>query len=147
MRFANTLKYNITVKRSFYAAAFVFALYCSFIILLLLIFNISWLTFLLYLLLLVIAVYGARKAYQFKCHLKISESGQVNVIVKGETINGVVSTSSFYNALFISLCLKSDPSDFTNISHSKKRAIIIYRDAVSELDYRLVARIINFSRD
>ena len=145
MQSANTLKYKITVKPSFYAAAFAFILYSSVVIILLLIFNISWLTFPLYILLLVIAVHGVRKAYQTKFYLELSESGQVKIIVKEEVIRGVVSASSFYNGLFISLYLKNERNDFTDKSNSKKSTLVIYRDAVKESDYRLLARIINFA--
>ena len=149
MLFSSTLKYNITVNRSIYAAVFVFALYAFVIILLLLIFDISRLTFPLFILLLVVAIYGAAKAYRQRYQLKLSDSGQVEVIssANGELIRGVVSASSFYNALFLSLHLKNNPNDLLKPSHSKNAAVIIYRDAVSESEYRLLARLINFMRD
>ena len=144
---SSTLKYNISVRRSFYAAIFVFSLYCSVIVLLLLIFNISWLTFPLFILLLAVAVYGAGKAYRQRYQLKLSDSGQIEVFVNGELIRGLVSASSFYNSLFLSLHLKNNPNDFSTISKSKKFSVVIYRDAVSESEYRLLARVINFGTD
>ena len=52
---------NIRVNPSIYAALSVFALYCSVIILLLLIFNISGLTFPLFMFLLAVASMGREK--------------------------------------------------------------------------------------
>ncbi len=144
---ATTLKYKITGKRSRYAAIAVFALYCCVILLLLLIFSISWLTLPLYLLLLAIAVYGAGQAYRQRYLLELSDSGlvEVRMFADGRVISGIVSTSSFYNQLFLSLHLKNNPNDLLRPSDSKKQAIIIYRDAVSEAEYRLLARSINFA--
>ena len=145
---SSTLKYNITVNSSLYAAIFVFALYCSVILLLLLIFNISWLTFPLFILLLGVAVYGAGKAYRQRYHLKLSDSGRVEVraSANGKLTSGLVSASSFYNAFFLSLHLKNNPNDFSSLNHRKKLSVVIYRDAVSESEYRLLARLINFGR-
>lgn len=144
---SSTLKYNITVTRSLYAAVFVFTLYCSVILLLLLIFSASWLTFPLFVFLLALAFYGGGKAYRQRYQLKLSDSGRVEVSANGEVINGVVSAASFYNALFLSLHLKNNPYDFSTPSNSKIFSIVIYRDAVSESEYRLLARLVNFGRD
>ena len=146
---SSTLKYNITVNSSIYAAILVFALYCAVLLLLLLIFNISWLTFPLFVFLLAVALYGAGKAYRQRYHLKLSDSGRVEVIssANGELISGLVSASSFYNGLFLSLHLKNNPNDFPKLSNSKKLSVVIYKDAVSESEYRLLARLINFRRD
>lgn len=140
------LKYNINVKRSLYAAILVFSLYSFVILLLLLIFNISWLTFPLYILLLAVALYGAGKAHRQRYQLKLSDSGQVEVSVDGELIPGLVAASSFYNSLFLSLHLKNNPNDFSNISNNKRFSVVIYRDAVSESEYRLLARLVNFAK-
>ncbi len=144
---ATTLKHNITVKPSLYAAISVFALYACAILLLLLIFSISWLTFPLYLLLLAIAAYGAGKAYRQRYMLKLSDSGlvEVRMFADGRVISGIVSASSFYNQLFLSLHLKNNPDDLVRPRHSNKLAVVIYRDAVSESEYRLLARTINFT--
>lgn len=144
---ASTLKYKITAKPSLYAALSVFALYSCVIFLLLLIFSISWLTFPLYLLLLAVAVYGAGKAYRQRYVLKLSDSGlvEVRIFADERVISGVVSTSSFYSPLFLSLHLKNNPNDVVRPSHSNKLAVVIYRDAVSEPEYRLLARTINFA--
>ena len=144
---SSSLKYKITVSRSIYAAVFVFALYAFVIILLLLIFNISRLTFPFFILLLIIAVYGAVKAYRQRYQLKLSDSGLVELSVNGELISGLIAASSFYNSFFLSLHLQSDPNYFSAISSNKKLSIVIYRDAVSESEYRLLARLINFGRD
>lgn len=146
---SSTLKHNITVNSSIYASIFVSSLYCSIIILLLFFFGISAVTAPLFLLLLVIAGYGARKAYRQKYRLKMSDSGQIEVIssVNDGVISGVVCTSSYYNGLFLSLHLKSSENDFSSLCHIKKFSVVVYRDAVSESEYRLLARLINFGRD
>ena len=146
---SSTLKYSITVNSSIYAAICIFALYCSVILFLLLIFNISWLTFPLFVFLLAVAIYGAGKAYRQGYNLKLSESGRVEVIssANGELISGLVSASSFYNGFFLSLHVENNPNDFSNRSNSKKLSVVIYRDAVSESEHRLLARLINFRRD
>lgn len=144
MQFVTTSKYNIAVKRSFYAAVFVFALYCSVIISILFVFDVNWLTFPLYIVLLIIAIYSAKKAYQSKYYLIINEAGEIKVTESGKTVTGIVSASSFYNGLFIFLYLKNDPNDFSISNRNKKNKVVIYRDAVNESDYRLIARIVNF---
>jgi hypothetical protein len=147
MQSASTLKYRISVKRSVYAAILVFSLYSSVILLLLLTLGISWLTFPVFVLMLIVAVYGARKAYQQSYLIKLSDTGQVEVSENGELITGLVSTSSFYNGIFISLHIALNYNDFTISNHGKKFSVVIYRDAVSESEYRLLARVINFGRD
>ena len=104
-------------------------------------------SFPLFLFLLVLAVYGARKAYQQKYQLKLSDSGRVEVFTNGELISGVVSASSFYNTFFLSLRLQNNPHEFSRLSHNKKVSVVIYRDAVSEFEYRLLARLINVGLD
>jgi hypothetical protein len=112
-------------------------------------FGISAVTCPLFIILLVIAGYGAGKAYRQTYHLKLSDSGQVEVLssANDELISGVVCVSSFYNGLFLSLHLKSNTNDFSRPCHLKKFSVVVYRDAVSESDYRLLARLINFGRD
>jgi hypothetical protein len=149
MSSANTLKHDITVKHSLYAAAFVFFLYGFIIVLLLLIYRISWSILPLYTFLLAVAVYGTGKAYRQRYSLKLSDRGfvELKTSTDGSSASGVISASSFYNNLFISLHLKSKPNDFTTINESRKVTVVIYRDAVSESEYRLLARLINFGRD
>jgi hypothetical protein len=146
---ASTLKYEITVQRSLYAALCVFFLYGFVIVLLLLVCRISWLTFPLYMFLLTVAVYGAGRNYQQRYYLKLSDCGLVELKTStdGSSASGVISASSFYNNLFIFLHLKSNPNDFATINESRKVTVVIYRDAVSESEYRLLARLINFRRD
>ena len=146
MQSAHTLKHSISVNPSLYAAVLVFSLYGLVIILLLLIFKISWLTSPLFVLLLFIAAYGARKSYLQRYQLKISDSGRVEFLVDGIFISGVVSASSFYNALFISLSLEDNPDDFIVPNKHSKYTAVIYRDAISEPEYRLLARVINFGQ-
>jgi len=144
---ATTLTHSIYVKRSIYAGIVVFAFYSIAILLLLLFIGITWLTAALYFVLFGIALYGARKACLPISLLKLSDAGYIEVEVKGELKVGFVSRSSFYNGLFISLNIEPNKDDFLSGGDDKAFFIVIYRDAVSEHEYRLLARMINFGRE
>lgn len=147
MQSSITLKHNIYVGASAYAAIFVFFLYSLIIIFSLLTFGISWLTLPLYICLFATALYGSMIAYQHKYLLKVSDSGKVEISIKGKVEKGIVSSASFYNGLFLFLRLTNNPNEFINSNTNNKCSIIVYRDAVSEYEYRLLARVINFGRD
>jgi hypothetical protein len=147
MQSATILKHSIHVKRSFYAGIVIFALYGSAILLLLLFVGVTWLTSFLYFILLGIALFGVRKAYLQTSLLKLSDAGYVEIEVNGKIKVGFVSCASFYNGLFISLNIEPSKDDFLQGASSKPYFIVIYRDAVSEFEYRLLARIINFGRE
>lgn len=150
MSSANTLKHKITVSCSFYGALFVFSLYLALIVLALLLFGISWLTFPIIIALLSLAGYGGGKQYLQQCQLQLSDSGLIEVVEKsGETISAEVSERSFYNSLFIALRLQHKRDDLYLIVRKKlpHNYLMIYRDAVSEPEYRFLARLINSRRD
>ena len=142
---SNALQYNLVIYPSVYAGIAVLTLYFSLILLLLLIFSLSWLSLPFLILLLLAAIYGAQKAYRQSCTLKLSASGVIEVLfANGDLITGKISPSSFYNSLFLSLHLVNSASDFSK-KNSQSR-IVIYRDAIGEPEYRLLARLINFGQ-
>lgn len=147
MQSATILKHSLHVKRSFYAGIVVFALYGGAISLLLLFIGITWLTSPLFIVLFCVALYGARKAYLQTSLLTLSDVGYVEVEVNGKLKVGFVSRTSFYNGFFISLHVEPNNDDFIKESSGKPFFIVIYRDAVSEFEYRLLARTINFGRE
>ena len=147
MQSVNTSIHNISVKRSLYGAFLVFSLYGLVILLLLFMLGISWLLSPLFACLLAIAVYGARKAYQQQYLLKLSESGQVEISTNGDLMRGGIANSSFYNSFFLSLHIIKNPNDVTNVSNFKGFSIIVYRDAVTEAEYRLLARLVNLGQE
>jgi len=142
----NTLKYNVTVKPSRYAAYLVFSLYGVVLVLLLWIFGLSWLTLPIFIILLMIASYGARKAYQQTYALKLSDSGRIEVFINGSLISGVIANASFYNGYFISLKIVKERGELFIVRERENKAIVVYRDAVSDAEYRLLARVINLGR-
>lgn len=147
---SNALKYSLVINPSVYAGIAVFSLYFSLVLLLLLIFNISWLSLPFLILLLLVAIYGAQKACRKSYTLKLSDSGVIEVLfANGDLITGKISPSSFYNSLFLSLHLINSASDFSKKNSLKKKyqsRIVIYRDAIGEPEYRLLARLINFGQ-
>ena len=146
MQSLNTLKYNVTVKPSRYAAYLVFSLYGVVLVLLLWIFGLSWLTVPIFIILLMIASYGARKAYQQTYALKLSDSGRIEVFINGDLISGVIANASFYNGYFISLKIVKENSELFIARERENKTIVVYRDAVSNAEYRLLARVINLGR-
>ena len=146
MQSLNTLKYNVAVKPSRYAAYLVFSLYGVVLVLLLWIFGLSWLTVPIFIILLMIASYGARKAYQQTYALKLSDSGRIEVPIKGDLISGVIANASFYNGYFISLKIVKENSELFIARERENKTVVVYRDAVSNAEYRLLARVINLGR-
>ncbi len=145
------LKYNIVVNTSIYGGVFVFALYFFLILFILLFFEIVFLTLIFSVLLLVLAVYAAEKAYAQRYKLKVSDAGDIEVeFVDKEIISAQISSRSFYNGFCMYLSLHSKADDCFNVSDKAdvfKTYIVIYRDAVTEEQYRLLARQVNIGRD
>jgi len=146
MQSLNTLKYNVTVKPSRYAAYLIFSLYGIVLALLLWIFGVSWLTLPIFIILLMLASHGARKAYQQTCVLRLSDSGRIEVLIDGELVAGVIADTSFYNGYFISLKVVKENSELFIARERNNKPIVVYRDAVSDDQYRLLARVINLGR-
>lgn len=150
MSYSSALKYNICVNTSIYGGVFVFTLYSSLILLLLLIVELTWLSIILSLFLLVIAAYGGKQTYGQTYNIKLSDTGKINVVLANkQLISGEISSSSFYNGFCLFIYLQSRPTDLSNLIIQKKpaeRFIVIYKDAVKEDEYRLLARVIKIGR-
>ncbi|MFT6927233.1 MAG: hypothetical protein ACJAZP_002863 [Psychromonas sp.] len=146
MSYSSALKYNIVVSTSLYGGVFVFTLYSSLILLLLLVVELTWLSIILSVFLVLIAAYGGKKAYAQTYQLKLSDTGKIDVVFANkQLLRGEISSSSFYNGFCLFVHLQSRPTDLSNlIIHKKpaKRFIVIYKDAVKEDEYRLLARLI-----
>lgn len=150
MSYSSELKYNICVSTSLYGGVFVFTLYSSLIPLLLLVVELTWLSIILSLFLLAIAGYGGKQAYAQTCNIKLSDTGKMDVVFTNKPlISGKVSPSSFYNGFCLFIHLQNRPTDLSNLITQKKpskRFIVIYRDAVKEDEYRLLARLIKIGQ-
>ena len=147
---ANALKHNITVHTSIYGGVVVFILYFLLILLSVFILGVSWSTSPFLIILFAIAVYGAKKAAAQSYQLKVSDSGKLEAgVINGCIVSAQISDSSFYNSFFLCLRLQNNPADISDMRHReniRKAFIVIYRDAVSEAEYRLLARLINTGR-
>lgn len=141
----NALKYKVHIKRSYYAGAAIFLLYLFVILVSFRVVSASPVSLFLYLLLFLIAVYAANKAYQQQGELALSDSGLVECIAGDKTCSGKIGRYSLYNGLFIFLHLDIQNSAFTQ--QTSKHFITIYKDAISEEQYRLIARLINNGRN
>ena len=141
----DALKYRVTVTPSYYAGAIVFLLYSIAILLALFIIPISSISLLFYLILFLIVFIAAKKAYQQSFEFKVSESGLIEREVNGSLYLGKISNSSFYNGFVIFLKLEVKGN---MLSDQKDRQFMtIYKDAVTEKHYRLLARLINSGRE
>lgn len=145
MSSSHALKYNIRVNTSIYGGVLVFFLYSSSILLLLLLFDLNWLTTICSIILLVIAVYSGKNTHDQHYSLKLSDRGEVELILKNHNmLSGKISKASFYNGLCVYLYIQANPvgSGLTSNGSSKK-LVVIYKDAVTAEEYRLLARLIN----
>lgn len=140
----NALKYKITVTSSYYAGIAIFLLYSIVIALTLLVTSLTFTSLFFYLLLFATAFYNAWKTFQQQDELLISESGLVERVVADKRYHGKISRGSFYNGLFI--FLKLNVKSTVLAGKNKKQYITIYKDAVSEEQFRLLARLINSGR-
>lgn len=150
----SALKYKVVVQRSFYAGVVVTGLYSSLILLILLVFNsslssLSSLPFIIALFM--VAFYGGKKAYMQRHIVKLSEAGDINVSFNGgDYIEAQMSSSSFYNRMFLFVHLQKKISltnSDINTLDKRHANVLIFKDAVSDEEYRLLARIINSKRD
>ncbi|MFT7423163.1 MAG: hypothetical protein ACI8UC_001233 [Psychromonas sp.] len=150
MSYSSALKYNIYVNTSIYGGVFVFTLYSSLILLLLLVVELTWLSIMLSLFLLGIAAYGGKKSYADTYNIKLSDSGKMEVVFADKPLfSGEIGGSSFYNGFCLFLHLQSRPTDFSNLITQEKpfkKFIVIYKDAVKEDEYRLLARLIKIGQ-
>jgi hypothetical protein len=150
MSYSSALKYNIFVSTSLYGGVFVFTLYSSLILLLLLVVELTWLSIILSLFLLLIAAYGGKTSYAQTYTIKLSDTGKMEVVFADkQLISGEIGASSFYNGFCLFIHLQSRPIDLSNLIIQKKpskRFIVIYKDAVKEDEYRLLARLIKIGQ-
>ncbi|PKF60523.1 hypothetical protein CW745_14380 [Psychromonas sp. psych-6C06] len=140
----NALKYKITVGRSFYAGVSIFLLYCAVIFLASLLVPLSLNSLFFYLTLSLIALYAAYQATSFSCSFRLSEAGHIEYSLNGSGYQGGVSPHSFYCHFFIFLII--DVKGRSLGDKSTKQVMVIYKDAVRTVDYRLLARLINIGR-
>lgn len=138
------LKHNIKIQPSFYAGCVVFSLYFFIILSLLLFSGVSWLSTPLYICLCLWAVKATRKVAQCHYQVQISEAGDLQIKnEKGKIRKGKIKTSSYYNRFFLSLHLQQND---TLLQKKSDYSILIYRDALSDPEYHLLARLINTER-
>jgi len=104
----------------------------------------SFISFPLYFILFCIALYAAKKSFVEQGWLLLSESGLVERKVNGKLFNGNIGHSSFYNGFFIFLQLDINSSIFSK--KKSRQFMVIYKDAITHEQYRLLARLINSGR-
>jgi len=106
--------------------------------------SVSLLSLAVYVGLLVIACYATYQAYLQSEQFMLSESGLIEEVAEHQRYYGKISHHSFYNGFFIFLILDINENVFIN--KSNKRYITLYADAITESEYRLLARLINNGR-
>lgn len=142
---SNALKYKISVSPSYYAGIVISLLYLLLLLLSLMVVSLTIMTLFFYAVLVVFALYAGRKAYLQTDQLLLSESGLVERNIGELCYSGKISPRSFYNGFFILLRLEMKEGVFT--VKNTTQFITVYKDAVSEEHYRLLARLINSGRD
>ena len=140
----NALKYKITVNHSYYAGGAIFLLYSLVITAALFVTPFTFTSSFFYILLLLIALCAVKIGYLQSTQFMLSESGLVERLIGDRSWYGKIATGSFYNGVFIFLIL--EVSDNAVIGSTRKQFITIYNDAVTEGEYRLIARVINSGR-
>jgi len=141
----NALKYKIIIHRSYYAGAIIFLLYSMVIVATLFVTPVTAISSIFYGLLLLITLYASKKAYLQSTQFMLSESGMIERVIGDKPHYGKISRASFYNGFVIFLII--DINDSLPLDNRHKQFVIIYSDAVSEADYRLLARLINSGRN
>lgn len=121
-----------------------FLLYSLVILLTLPIIDFTVASIFIYLLLFAIAMLVAWKTYLLNYEIQFSESGLIENAQDDKHYSGVISGKSFYNNYFIFLTLEVKHHE---LSEKKvKQFIVIYKDAICEEYFRLIAQIINNRR-
>ena len=137
----DALKYRVTTAPSYYAGAIIFLLYSIVISLTLFIIPLSPISLFFYLILFLIALIAANKAYKQSFEFRMSEFCLIEREVDGRLYNGKISDGSFYNGFVIFLKLEIKANILSD--KKEKQFMTIYKDALSEEHYRLLARLIN----
>jgi hypothetical protein len=150
MSSSHALKYNILINTSIYGGVFVFALYSIIILLVLLVFDLTWLTIVCSIILLIIAIFAGKNTYAQTYSLRLSDRGEVELILTdGIVMTGKISGASFYNGFCVYLYIQANPTDLSNLLKpvkKSKKLIVIYKDAVNTEQYRMLARLIHTGR-
>lgn len=133
----NTLKHDILVAPSFYRGAALFAFYCLPLILLAFIFS-GWFVYNTCFALACLAFYLARKECQIHFSFTVSEAGDLELFNK----DYLIKSSSFFNSWFLYLSLDHKKSLIEN-KPTKPSRLILFKYSISDLDYLLLARLIN----
>ena len=141
----NALKYKVSVNASYYAAGVMFLLYLLVIMLTLTVVSLSFFSLPFYFILFGIALYASKKSFLEQGVLLLSDSGLVERILGGKSFNGSIGQSSFYNGFFIFLQLEVTNSTF--LQKKNRQFMIIYKDAITNEQYRLLARLIKSGRN
>ncbi len=143
MSSSSALKHNISVNTSIYGGVFIFAVYSIIPFYLLIVFQPFWLSLTYSLPLFTLAYLSARKTYKLCYQLKVNELSEVELkYSRGKLIQATISKVSIYNRFCIYLVLE-EKNMLIGQAKAKRKSIVIYRDAVSEANYRLLARLIN----
>jgi hypothetical protein len=112
--------------------------------------EVTWLSLIFSLFLLMIAAYAGKKSHDQTYNLKLSDTGLVDAVCANkQLISGEISRSSFYNGFCLFIHLQSRATDLANLITPKKpshKFIVIYKDAVKEDEYRLLARLIKIGQ-
>jgi hypothetical protein len=147
MSSSHALKYNILINTSIYGGVFVFALYSIIILLVLLVFDLTWLTIVCSIILLIIAIFAGKNTYAQTYSLRLSDRGEVELILTdGAVIDGKISNASFYNSFCVYLYLETNSTNLLKPVKKSKKLIVIYKDAVNTEQYRMLARLIHTGR-
>lgn len=141
----NALKYKVSVNASYYAAGVMFLLYLLVIMLTLTVVSLSFFSLPFYFILFGVTLYTSKKSFLEQGVLLLSDSGLVERIIRGKSFNGNIGQSSFYNGFFIFLQLEVTNSTF--LQKKNRQFMIIYKDAITNEQYRLLARLIKSGRN
>ena len=147
MSSSHALKYNILSNTSIYGGVLVFSLYSLIILLVLLIFDLTWITIVCSLILLVIAIFAGNHTYTQTYSLKLSDRGEIELILTdGAVMAGKISNASFYNGFCVYLYIETNSINLLRPAKSSNKLIVIYKDAVNSEQYRMLARLIHTGR-
>lgn len=139
---SNALRHDLSAGPSIYRGIVLFALYCFPVTLLVVFFKgkiVYGLCFIAFCVAGYVARLGSRKTFFFE----ISESGEIALHSPAlAVVEGKIKHSSFYNGLFLFILI-AHKNRLAEKSQKRSSRFVIFRDALSEEDYRLIARLMN----
>lgn len=141
MSSSNALKYDINISASLYRGAFILFLYSFPLMLIVSVFH-SFLAYALCFVFFIVALYISIKESKKTGGFRISEDALVEFEDCSSRLS--IKKSSFYNGVFLYLSLQHKKGLIEKTSTAPNR-LVIFRDSISEQDYRLIARLINQS--